>query len=182
MPLLSRIDSVDSTSSQLRRLTQQLSTTPVEQRLRFGLFSSRMVYGDYVVYCFCLCVWGSRRRRNRRTLAADILYRSFQNVRKFGILIDGAYWWTLTQKVPLGLQNTEGCKKIVTLFSYTVWPSSMKFGTVSGLTNGHLFPEFSEVWPTFPGSKNSPRRISCTFFVGARLNLAALGLLVHSMS
>ena len=25
--------------------------------------------------------------------------------------------------------------KIITLFSYTVWPSAMKFGTVRGLTN-----------------------------------------------
>jgi len=42
-------------------------------------------------------------------------------------------------------QNTERCKYFVTLFSCIVWSSTMKFGTVRGLANGHLFPEFSEL-------------------------------------
>jgi len=33
--------------------------------------------------------------------------------------------------VPLGRQNTEGCKKVVTLFSYIVWRSAMKFDMMS---------------------------------------------------
>jgi len=28
-----------------------------------------------------------------------------------------------------------------------------KFGMVRGLANGHFFPEFDELWPTFPGAK-----------------------------
>jgi len=27
----------------------------------------------------------------------------------------------------------------------------MKFGMIRGLANRHLFPEFGELWPTFPG-------------------------------
>jgi len=36
--------------------------------------------------------------------------------------------------------------KIVTLFSYVVWPSAMKFGIVRGLANQHLLPKFGELW------------------------------------
>jgi len=47
-------------------------------------------------------------------------------------------WWTLAQEVPVGHQNSEGVKIIVTLFSYTIWQSSMKFGLVRDLTNGRV--------------------------------------------
>ena len=46
----------------------------------------------------------------------------------------------------MGRQITEGCKKtLVTFFSYTVWPSAVKFGSVGGRANRHLFPEFGEL-------------------------------------
>ena len=42
-------------------------------------------------------------------------------------------WRTLAQEVPVERQNTEGHKNIVTLFSYTVSLTAMKFGIA-----GHL--------------------------------------------
>jgi len=42
-------------------------------------------------------------------------------------------WWTLIQGVPMRRQNSEGCTKIVTLLSYTVWPSVMKSGAIRGI-------------------------------------------------
>jgi len=44
-------------------------------------------------------------------------------------------------------------QKIVTLFSYTVWPTAMKFGMVRGLAKEHLLAKFGELWPTFPVAK-----------------------------
>jgi len=49
------------------------------------------------------------------------------------------------------------------------------------LANRHLLLEFGELWPTFSGSKNLPRRISRRYFVAAQPKLAALGALVRSM-
>jgi len=51
----------------------------------------------------------------------------------------------LAQEVPLGRQNTQVGKKTVTFFSYIVWPSVTKFGSVRGLAIRHLFPEFDEL-------------------------------------
>jgi len=40
----------------------------------------------------------------------------------------------------------------------------MKFGMVRGLVNGHLFPEFAELWLTFfEGHKNFKQGIYPTF-------------------
>ena len=48
--------------------------------------------------------------------------------------------------------------KIVTLFSYIVWPSTITFSTVRGLVNGHLFPEFGELRSSVHGSLDTMRR------------------------
>ena len=40
----------------------------------------------------------------------------------------GEVWY----KCPLGRQNS-GVKKVVMLFSYTAWPSAMKFGAMTGI-------------------------------------------------
>jgi len=50
-------------------------------------------------------------------------------------------------KIPKGVQ-------IVTIFSYIVWSSAVKFGSVGGVATSHLFPEFGERW--FRGSHNMP--------------------------
>jgi len=50
---------------------------------------------------------------------------------------------------PLGRQNSEECRKIVTLFSYTVWHTAMKFGTVRGI--GFTLVHFSGEDPNFCG-------------------------------
>ena len=47
---------------------------------------------------------------------------------------------------PWSAKILKGVNKFVTLFSYTVWPSAMKFGSVSGLANRNLFPEFCKLW------------------------------------
>jgi len=39
----------------------------------------------------------------------------------------------------------------------------MKYGTVRGLANGHLDPEFGELWPTFAGRKFLTADISDVF-------------------
>jgi len=52
--------------------------------------------------------------------------------------------------VLLGRQNSEGCKKNYNDFSYTVWPSAMKFDRISGPANRQLFPEFGELWAGVP--------------------------------
>jgi len=53
--------------------------------------------------------------------------------------------------VPLGTEIVKGVKNFfVTLFSYIVWPSAMKFGSVRGLANRNLFPEFRELWSECP--------------------------------
>jgi len=53
---------------------------------------------------------------------------------------------------PLGRQNTEGIKKTIALHTYIVRPTAIKFGTVRGVANGHLFPECGE-----PGSRATMR-------------------------
>jgi len=74
-----------------------------------------------------------------------------QNGTEFGRLIEGALLYIRTKigehwpGGPMGRQITEGCKKFVTLFSYIAWSSAMKFGSVRGLANRHLFPEFGEL-------------------------------------
>jgi len=40
--------------------------------------------------------------------------------------------------------------KIVTIFSYVVWPSAMKFGIVRDMANRQLFPKFRELWSKGP--------------------------------
>jgi len=71
---------------------------------------------------------------------------------KFGSLIEGGLLYVITQIVelwcggPCGAPKYWRVQKIVTLFSYIVWPSAMKFGVIRGLANWHLFPEFRELW------------------------------------
>jgi len=60
--------------------------------------------------------------------------------------------WNLTQGVPWGAKIHVG-KKIITLFSYLVWRSATTFGSVRGLVNRRLFPEFGELW-----SRDTTRR------------------------
>ena len=61
-------------------------------------------------------------------------------------------WWTLAQGIPLEHQKSEGCKIFVTLFSYTVWSSAMKFGMVMGMANGHV----PRIWRTLVGGPVIP--------------------------
>jgi len=35
----------------------------------------------------------------------------------------------------------------VTLFSYTVWTTAMKFGMITGIGAEHVFSDFGELWP-----------------------------------
>ena len=105
----------------------------------------------YIVYCFC-------EYKGHAINEIDELWQQisprwvFRTGRNLAVDRDGLAichhpdWWTVVQGVALGRQNTEGCKKIVTLFSYIVWPSAMKFGMVRGLANRYLFPEFRELW------------------------------------
>ena len=105
---------------------------------------------------------------------------------KFGTLIERPLlyrvrqcqdWWTLARGSPWDVKVLKSDFLIVTLFSYIVWPSTMKlaqwghrcvhfgeqkfsttdishticrsatkFGSLTGLTSGHLFPEFGELW------------------------------------
>jgi len=39
----------------------------------------------------------------------------------------------LAQEVPWGAKIVKAVKKILTLYSYTVWPSAMEFGTMTGI-------------------------------------------------
>ena len=70
---------------------------PSVSRVYFDVFCRRTVIRR--LYClllfFCLFVCRSRRPRNRRTLAAGISYTGFQNVAKFGRLIQGALLYTM---------------------------------------------------------------------------------------
>jgi len=78
-------------------------------------------------------------------------------------------WWTSTQWVLLGRQNSAEFKKIVTLFSYTVWPSATKFGTMTGNMaqwRALLHSTSGELWSTLAGSTNFWQRISRTLAVG----------------
>jgi len=65
-------------------------------------------------------------------------------------------------------QNTEGCKKIVTLFSYIVWQSAMTFCTMRGISC------FGELWPSFTEDKFSTADIYRILLVAAQRNLGAL--------
>ena len=64
-------------------------------------------------------------------------------------------WWTLAQEVPLGRQNTEGCKYFVALFSYIVRPRAMKFGSVRVWPMDTYSPHFVNFGP---GSRDTMRR------------------------
>jgi len=55
-----------------------------------------------------------------RRYLVDLLYFSAE----IGELWPGSSFW--------GAKNSEQCKKIVALFSYIAWPSTMKFGTITG--------------------------------------------------
>ena len=50
----------------------------------------------------------------------------------------------------MGRQNTEGGKVFVTLFSYIVWLSAMKFVTLRGIGAQQVNYYFGELWFTFP--------------------------------
>jgi len=54
-------------------------------------------------------------------------------------------WWTT--------KYTEGCKIFVTIFSYVVWLSAIKFHTIRGIGAQQVLRDFSELWCTFPGAK-----------------------------
>ena len=56
-------------------------------------------------------------------------------------------WWTLARGSPWSAKILKGVKISVTLFSYIIWPSAMKFGGAEGLANKPLFPEFGELDP-----------------------------------
>jgi len=63
--------------------------------------------------------------------------------------------------------------KIVTLFSYVVWPSAMKFGVVRGLANWHLLPKFGELWfrvPVKPYQSFTDALVSVCFLFDILLN------------
>ena len=64
----------------------------------------------FVFFCVCL----SRRQRNRRTLAAGISYRGFQNGMKFSSLIEGALVYFTTQISELWHREFPGSAKILT--------------------------------------------------------------------
>ena len=51
---------------------------------------------------------------------------------------------------PLFWEQKHSTANIADTFCWSV----TKFGMVRGLANGYLFPEFGELWPTFPGIKN----------------------------
>jgi len=53
---------------------------------------------------------------------------------------------------------------------YTSCCSATKFGSVRGLANGHLFPKFGELWPTFPEAKNF-RSVYIVHFLSERYKI-----------
>jgi len=79
-------------------------------------------------------------------------------------------------------QNTEGCKKIVTLFSYVERPSAMKFGSVRGLANWHSFPEFCELWsggPAIPCG-DMHQSFTCYYYAASPYYVRRCGLLLQT--
>jgi len=50
----------------------------------------------------------------------------------------------MAQWAPLWRQKNEGVK-IVTLFSHTVWPTAMKFGTMMGIGACQMLRDFAEL-------------------------------------
>jgi len=92
-----------------------------------------------LMHLFFLSVCESHIQRNQQTSAADISQTGRQKWTKFSRLIEGALLYYIIAgigdlrpwRTPSGTKILKGVKKIfVTLFSYIVWPQSVKFGTM----------------------------------------------------
>ena len=125
-----------------------------------------------------LSVCRSRFQQNRQSYAKKISHRqAVRRGRNLRLAVRQCRnLWTSAQEVPLGRQNTDGCKKISNAFlvhrfaeRYEIWHNE-----------GHWWvADLKLCWWTlvhFSGSKNVRQRISRIFLVGGWWNLAALAV------